>query len=238
MLVLDLFRKQPQELHDYTEQVNDYLRAHYKPPKTSLSDVRFSLDVNITDVTPKKTDEEQKGTSPAHRETGEIKYSLPVDKPSQNKEIRYSAGPIPDVFNHTNVMRLMRSADTLSSKELSRQLDSTLKQSFTDKLIELINDKGMRDSAVYRAAQMDRRLFSKIMSNREFKPAKDTALALVFALQLPLDQANDLLSRAGYTLSHSSKRDVIIEYFIREGIYNLMEVNLVLENLEQKIIGR
>ena len=223
-----LKRKQPIELRDYTEEARAYLRAQYQPPKKPKNDVRFSREMDLGT-------KQQKDASPAPRKTGGVKYSL---RPPEDEDVRYSVGPLPDFFNQDRVTRLMQSADTLSPKELSRQLDSTLNQTFTDKLIELINEKGMRDSAVYRAAQMDRRLFSKIMSNRQFKPAKDTALALIIALRLTLPQATDLLSRAGYTLSHSNKRDVIIEYFIREGIYNLMEVNLVLENLELKIIGR
>ena len=105
-------------------------------------------------------------------------------------------------------------------------------------LTRYINEKGWRDSKVYKAAQMDRRLFSKIMSDQYYKPSKDSALALAIALELTLKQTNDLLSRAGYTLSHSDKRDVIIEYFIREGIYNLSDINEILYRLDQKIIGR
>ena len=96
----------------------------------------------------------------------------------------------------------------------------------------------MRDSEVYKTAQIDRRLFSKIMSNREYKPAKDTVIALALALKLSLEETNDLLSRAGYILSHSNKKDVIIEYFLRERIYKLNDINEVLFNLDQKIIGR
>ena len=76
------------------------------------------------------------------------------------------------------------------------------------------------------------------MSDMHYKPSKDTALALSFALELSINQTNDLLSRAGYSLSHSDKRDIIIEFFFREKIYNITEINCVLENLGQKIIGR
>jgi len=75
-------------------------------------------------------------------------------------------------------------------------------------------------------------------SDREYKPARDTALALAISLQLSLQQTNDLLARAGYALSHSNKRDVIIEYFIREGIHCLSDINEVLYKLNQKTIGR
>lgn len=109
---------------------------------------------------------------------------------------------------------------------------------FVDMLTRYINMKGWRASKVYKAAQIDRRLFSKIMSERNYKPAKDTALALAIALELTLQQTRYLLDRAGYTLSHSDKRDVIIEYLIREGVHNLADVNGVLYKLDQKIIGR
>ncbi len=117
-------------------------------------------------------------------------------------------------------------------------IEKLLNRSFSQRLAELIGEKGLRDSAVYMAAGMDRRLFSKIISSKNYKPSKDTALALVFALSLTLDEAKDLLDRAGYTLSHSSRRDVILEYFIREGVTNLVDINIVLEKLGEKIIGR
>ena len=121
---------------------------------------------------------------------------------------------------------------------MAKDLDQLLDLSFVDMVIRYINEKGWRDSRVYKAAQMDRRLFSKIMSDRHYKPSKDTAIALAIALELSLKQTEDLLSRAGYTLSHSNKRDVIIEYFIREGIYNLPDINEVLYRLDLRIIGR
>ena len=120
----------------------------------------------------------------------------------------------------------------------SSSLDNYLNLTFVDMVTRYINILDWRDSKVYKAAQMDRRLFSKIMSDRNYKPSKDTALALAIGLKLNLIQVNDLLSRAGYVLSHSSKRDVIIEYFIREGKYNLSDINEVLYRLDQKIIGR
>ncbi len=125
-----------------------------------------------------------------------------------------------------------------NSECIKSELSEALDLSFVDMLIRYINIKGWRDSKVYKAAHMDRRLFSKIMSDREYKPSKDTALALVIGLELNMEQAADVLSRAGYILSHSNKRDVIIEYFIREGIYNMSDINDVLFQLGQKIIGR
>lgn len=77
-----------------------------------------------------------------------------------------------------------------------------------------------------------------MISNREYKPSKDTAIALLLALELSLDEAKDMLSRVGYTFSHSNKRDIIIEYFFKEKVYKLMDANYILHKLNQKIIGK
>ena len=169
----------------------------------------------------------------------DIKYSA---RDTVKYSDRYSSDDIPnlgDRFTSSSVKAfLSQNANNPSLGRLANQLDNYLNLTFVDMLTRYINKNSWRDSRVYQAAQMDRRLFSKIMSDRNYKPSKDTAIALAIALELTLTQANDLLSRAGYTLSHSNKRDVIIEYFIREGIHNLSDINEVLYNLDQKIIGR
>ena len=127
---------------------------------------------------------------------------------------------------------------TGEAKSLIKELEKAKRKTFTEMLMWHIAKTGKKDSAVYNAAQMDRRLFSKIMSDRNYKPSKDTAVALVLALHLNLEQAEDLLKRAGYSLSHSNKRDIVIEYFIREEVYDLMVINDVLYKLGEKKIGR
>lgn len=127
---------------------------------------------------------------------------------------------------------------TGEAKYLITELDKIRNKTFTEMLIWHIAKTGKKDSAIYNAALMDRRLFSKIMSDRNYSPSKDTAMALVLALHLDLEQAKDLLERAGYTLSHSNKRDIIVEYFIREKVYDLMTVNDVLYKLGERKIGR
>ena len=117
-------------------------------------------------------------------------------------------------------------------------LEKNTDMSFVEKMRDHISKRHLQDSEVYKAAQVDRRLFSKIVSDRTYKPAKDTCIALCLAMKLTLSETNDLLSRAGYTFSHSSKRDVILEYFFREHIYSLNDVNEILNRLEQKILGR
>jgi len=127
---------------------------------------------------------------------------------------------------------------TGEAKSLITELEKAKQKTFTETLMWHIAKTGKKDSAIYNAAQMDRRLFSKIMSDRNYQPSKDTVMALILALRLKPEQAEGLLRCAGYSLSHSNKRDIIIEYFIREEVYDLMVINEVLHKLGEKKIGR
>lgn len=112
-----------------------------------------------------------------------------------------------------------------------RSIDDVLdhvNDSFQETLFYLIDTKGLNDVDVYGKAHIDRRLFSKIRSNKDFKPSKKTAICLCFGLELSLDESVDLLGRAGYTLSHSSKSDLIVEYFLKTGETDLDVLNEIL----------
>ena len=108
---------------------------------------------------------------------------------------------------------------------------------FTETLLRYIDQTGKKDSAIYKKANLSKQHFSKIRNNPDYKPTKPTAIALCLALELNLEDTRDLLSRAGFTLSNSSKFDLIIRYFIQHKNYNVVEINMALYEFDQPLLG-
>ncbi len=223
--MLNFFRRR--KIKKYASYASAYVQEVYIPP-IQTSGIRYSLSGTEDILFPK--DKEDSGIKYSIRDTAE------PPKPKVPNGIQKKPADPYDAAEVTQMLRSYSSAGNFN--EMLQGLEKHVNQTFVDRLLYYINDRGVRDSDVYKAAQVDKRLFSKIVSNQQYKPSKDTAIALSFALQLSLDEANDLLSRAGYTFSHSNKRDIIIEYFFREKVYNLMDINDVLYQLNQKLIGR
>lgn len=154
------------------------------------------------------------------------------------------------IYSHTEVQaataqeKSIPYANVSKRKELTRNQSVDLQQlldevgdSFYEKLFECIDSRGMTDVEVYKRAGIDRRLFSKIRSNPAYHPGKNTVLALAIALELDINETKDLLARAEYAFSPSSKGDLIVKYFIEHQVYDLMALNFALDEYGQPILG-
>lgn len=123
-----------------------------------------------------------------------------------------------------------------ASLSLERMLDQ-VDESFSEALIRLIDERRLTDAECYKRANVDRRLFHKIKMNPDYRPGKQTVLAFALALRLSLDETKDLLMKAGFALSHSSKADIAVEYCIMTGNYDVIEINQILFKLNLPLLG-
>ncbi|MBO4299558.1 MAG: O-acetyl-ADP-ribose deacetylase [Clostridia bacterium] len=146
--------------------------------------------------------------------------------PWQRRKEADLAGSVHEEFAERTVM-----ADSLN--DYLSQLD----EGFRDMLLRKIDEAGMTDAECYKRANVDRKLFNKIKNQPDYRPGKATVLAFAVALRLPLPETRDMLAKAGFSLSHSSKFDLIVEYFLRKGVYDIYEINDALFSFDQKLLG-
>ena len=128
-------------------------------------------------------------------------------------------------------------APSMASDARLDDMLSQVDESFAQMLIRKIDERHMTDVQCYKRANVDRRLFNKIKNIPDYKPSKQTALAFAIALVLSLDETKDMLTKAGFALSHSSKADIVVEYCIMTGNYDIMEINQILFGLDLQPLG-
>ncbi len=144
------------------------------------------------------------------------------DAPSKD-EARYSLAPVQGKYSRTHTIR-----DYL--------IDRADNETFTEYMLRIIKERDLKESEVYNRVFMDRRHFNRIRNDPEYQPSKRTAMLLAIALHLSLSETQEFIGKAGYVISHSSKTDLIVEFFIVKGNYNILEINEMLHEFNMPLL--
>ena len=199
-------------IDDHYVEMKSYERRSRSSSKEELSsllrDDSYPLQESLPPV---------ERSSPSPLASSKQSFALPLASPKRSSPTPLPAG----VFRPASLDDLIGNLD----------------EPFSQTLLRLIDAKGMTDVEVYKAANIDRKLFSKIRIGKEYMPRKKTILALAIALKLSKEETDNLLAKAGYTLSRSQIFDVIVEYFISKKRYDIYEINEVLFSYDQQLLG-
>ena len=221
--------------HDMSVYLTIFDKSGYQISKKLYADVQSYIDDHYveehTDTIRERARREAifpSSTAPAPKERQSFFGRVPFEEAVPMEYVGADKNECADIEESASV-----TGAPLSLEDMLEQID----ESFSQMLLRKIDERGMTDAQCYKKANIDRKLFSKIRSDVHYRPSKPTAVAFAIALELPLDEAKDMLMKAGYALSHSSKFDIIIEYFLVSGNYNIFEINETLFAFDQSLLG-
>ena len=203
------------------DEVGKYIDKYYEPVKDDIKMDKEMLSIfdKITRVRKKRAEEK----------------ALQEQQIQERIQIEESA---PEEFDVSTMQKTKIKKGMSSTMSVNRNIDNLmdqLEETFSQRLLRMIDERGMTDSEAYTKAYVDRRHFSKIRKDVNYAPNKKTVLAFTIALELSLDEAKDLLASAGFALSRSSKTDIIVAYFLQNKIYDMFEINDVLDAYGQPV---
>ena len=200
------------------DEVGKYIDKYYEPVKDDIKMDKEMLSIfdKITRFRKKRAEEK----------------ALQEQQIQKSSQIEESA---PEEFDVSTMQKTKIKKGMSFTMSVNRNIDNLmdqLEETFSQRLLRMIDERGMTDSEAYTKAYVDRRHFSKIRKDVNYVPNKKTVLAFTIALELSLDEAKDLLASAGFALSRSSKTDIIVAYFLQNKIYDMFEINDVLDAYE------
>lgn len=200
------------------EEIGKYIDKYYEP---ETDDIKMDKEMQsifdaITKFRKKRKKQKQQEIS------GECETDMSV--PSEF-----------DVSSMKKIKIIKELSQTMATNRNIDDLINQMEETFSQRLLRMIDERGMTDSEAYTKAYVDRRHFSKIRKDVDYTPNKKTVLAFAIALELSLDEAKDLLRSAGFALSRSSKTDIIVAYFLQNKIYDMFEINDVLDAYGQPV---
>ncbi|MGN0518581.1 MAG: macro domain-containing protein [Acutalibacteraceae bacterium] len=227
--------------NEMTVYIVIYDKTSYIISKELYSDIESYIDDNyITENdTTRRSLFRRMGFS---RERSDVSYNYSkTTKKSSAEDVKIQADEAIEMqAGESSAMLFAAPMQAQAMPTAMLSLDDALSQideSFSEMLLRKIDEKDMTDSQCYKKANIDRKLFSKIRSDRLYKPSKQTVIAFAIALELPLEETKEMLMKAGFALSHSNKFDIIIEYFIKNNNYNVFEINEALFSFDQNLLG-
>lgn len=205
------------------DEVGKYIDKYYEPMKDDIK-----MDKEMLSIFDKIT---------KYRKKRDEKKALQGQQIQESSQIEETAL---EEFDVSTMKKIKIKKGMSSTMSVNRNIDNLMEQleeTFSQRLLRMIDERGMTDSEAYTKAYVDRRHFSKIRKDVNYVPNKKTVLAFTIALELSLDEAKDLLASAGFALSRSSKTDIIVAYFLQNKIYDMFEINDVLDAYGQPVFG-